>query len=689
MLKKKSYKRYIVTSALPYANGPLHIGHVAGAYLPADIYVRYLRLTAKDVVYICGSDEHGAAITLKAKREGIKPRAIVDRFHRINKKTFENFGISFDIYYRTSDKTHHQTSQNFFTVLNKKNAFVPKESKQYYDQEAKQFLADRYIVGTCPKCSHQSAYGDQCEKCGSSLSPTELINPKSTLTGNRPILKKTTHWYLAMDHHQNWLKIWIEEGILDGVQHHQPQEWRSHVIGQCKSWIAGGLQARAMTRDLDWGVQVPLKEAAGKVLYVWLDAPIGYISATKVWAQENGKHWQDYWQSQDTKLLHFIGKDNIVFHCIIFPILMKIHGDFVLPNNIPANQFLNLESNKLSTSRNWAVWLDDYMNDFPNKQDVLRYVLTSIAPENKDSEFTWKDFQARNNNELVAILGNFVNRIVVLTYDYFQGEVPVCGELLPCDERVFDRIRTTGEKVSNLIESYHFKEAQFEVMNLARFGNKYLADNEPWKLINDDREIVQTIIHICLQIGANLSILLEPFLPHTAEKMRYMLGVRSCSWSEIGKNNLLKPYDSLGKKALLFDKIDDITIELQLQKLEKAAAAAKPSKPIKPEITFEDFSKADIRTATILHAEKIPKTNKLLKITLDTGVDIRTVVSGIAAYYQPEAIIGKQVSLLANLKARKIKGINSQGMILMAEDKDSSLNFIEPSEKVSSGSMIK
>lgn len=684
-------RRTLVTAALPYANGPLHIGHIAGAYLPADIYVRYLRMKGEDVAFVCGSDEHGAAITIRAQKEGITPQQIVDKYHKINKQAFKDFGIAFDIYHRTSAEIHHETAQDFFKVLLEKGNFTVQESEQYFDPEAQQFLADRYIIGTCPKCSNDKAYGDQCEKCGSSLSPTELINPKSTLSGSSPVLKKTKHWYLPMNEHEGWVRDWIVTGKLDGKDHHNPESWRKTVLGQCKSWIDGGLQARAMTRDLDWGVKVPVKGADGKVLYVWLDAPIGYVSATKQWAKDNGKNWEDYWKGDDTRLIHFIGKDNIVFHCIIFPIILKCYGNgFVLPENVPANEFLNLEGDKLSTSRNWAVWLPDYLKDFPGKQDVLRYVLTSIAPESKDSEFTWKDFQARNNNELVAILGNFVNRVVTLTHKYFNGEVPVAGELVVKDEEVIKEVAEFPARIEKLLEEYRFRDAQNELMNLARLGNKYLTDMEPWKLIKHDREVVKTVMNISLQIAANLATLMKPFLPDTSEKLQYMLGLGQVSWRKAGSMKMLYPYDKLGKPTMLFEKIEDPIIEDQIQKLEKSKLASVPAEPVKDPIQFDDFTKLDIRTATILHAEKVAKTKKLLKLTLDTGIDKRTVVSGIAEYYSPEAIVGKKVSLLVNLQPREIKGIKSEGMILMAEDRDGSLSFISPDkDEINNGSTIR
>ncbi len=685
----KEPKRYTVTSALPYANGPLHIGHIAGAYLPADIFVRFLRMKGKDVVYVCGSDEHGAAITIRAQKDRLSPQAVVDRYHQLNKETFERFGIAFDIYHRTSAPIHHETSQDFFTQLHEKGAFVEKESEQYYDEAAGLFLADRYIIGTCPKCGHDEAYGDQCEKCGTSLNPTDLINPVSKISGGTPVLRKTTHWYLPMNEHEEWIRQWIEEGMLDGKLHHNAAAWKNHVKGQCKAWIDGGLQARAMTRDLDWGVKVPLPQAEGKVLYVWLDAPIGYISATKEWAKAQNKSWEHYWRSEDTKLVHFIGKDNIVFHCIIFPIILKMYGGYQLPDNVPANEFLNLEGNKLSTSRNWAVWLHEYLDDFPGKEDVLRYVLTSIAPETKDSEFTWKDFQTRNNSELVAILGNFVNRAVVLTHKYYNGEVPVRCDLVQYDEQVLAALAEFPQKIEELIMAYKFKEAQFEMMNLARLGNKYLADTEPWKLIKTDPDIVKTVLNIALQICANLAIVSRPFLPATSEKLQDMLGLKDLRWEMAGRSDLLYAYDRLGKAVLLFDKIEDDAIEAQRLKLEKTKIAQQPAEAFKPETDYDTFMQMDIRVGTIVHAEKVPKTKKLLHLKIEDGHKVRTVVSGIAEYYQPEEIIGQQVCLLANLAPREIKGIRSEGMILMAEDRDGALCFVQPTAKVLSGSTVR
>ncbi|PWJ36024.1 methionine--tRNA ligase [Sediminitomix flava] len=690
MADNQQFERYTVTAALPYANGPLHIGHIAGAYLPADIYVRSLRQRGEDVVFVCGSDEHGAAITIRAKKEGITPQEIIDKYHNINKTDFENFGISFDMYHRTSEPLHHETAQEFFTKLNDQDKFTLKESEQYYDPKAEQFLADRYITGTCPKCGNENAYGDQCEKCGTSLSPTDLIDPKSQITGETPILKTTKHWYLPMENHEDWLREWIENGKLNGEQLHDPNDWKRTVFGQCKSWLDGGLQARAMTRDLDWGVKVPVEGADGKVMYVWLDAPIGYISATKEWASQNNKDWEKYWKDDKTKLVHFIGKDNIVFHCIIFPILLNAVNDgYILPKNVPANEFLNLEGDKLSTSRNWAVWLNEYLEAFPDKQDVLRYTLTSIAPEAKDSEFTWKDFQAKNNNELVAILGNFFNRTTVLTHKYFDGEIPMRGEITPMEKEIFQKLAEAPAKIQNLIDQYKFKEAQFELMNIARMGNKYLADTEPWKLIKDDKELVATILNVALQISANLAIIMVPFLPNTAEKIRHILGMKELNFKDAGSPDILYAYDKLAPTELLFDKIDDKVIEAQIEKLEKTKLAQTPAEPQKDEATFDDFMKMDIRVGTILKAEKVKKAKKLLQLTVDTGLDQRTIVSGIAEYFEPEDIIGKQVSVLINLAPRKIRGIESQGMILMAEDKDGSLSFVSPTAEVTPGSTIR
>ncbi|MCB0480159.1 MAG: methionine--tRNA ligase [Flavobacteriales bacterium] len=680
----KDYKRYMVTAALPYANGPLHIGHIAGAYLPSDIYVRYLKMLGKDVAFICGSDEHGAAITLKAKKEGTTPQEIVDEFHELNKKAFADFGIAFDKYHRTSDALHHQTAQEFFTVLNEQSVFDQQNSEQYFDEENNQFLADRYITGECPNCHSPNAYGDQCEKCGSVLSPKDLINPKSTLSGKTPVLKETSHWYLPMDKEVEWLKPWIESGTLSGQQHHEASEWRKHVLGQCMSWIDGGLNSRAMTRDLDWGVKVPLANAEGKVLYVWLDAPIGYISATKEWASEQNKNWEDYWKSEDTALIHFIGKDNIVFHCIIFPILLKLHGGLNLPVNVPANQFLNLEGDKLSTSRNWAVWLHEYLADFPGKEDELRYVLTSIAPESKDSEFTWKDYQARVNNELVAILGNFVNRTLVLTNKYYSGIVPEVHSRELAELESLSKLDAKIESAFGLLSEFKFREGLTAAMELARYGNKYLADEEPWKLIKTDPEMVKLVLFHALQISQKLAEVMEPFLPNTSQKILTMLNLKHGQSIMCGHQ--------LAEVSLLFQKIEDDQIQIQIDKLEnnkKMNQVEKPMNPQKDAIQFEDFQKMDIRVGTILYAEKVPKADKLLKLIVDTGLDKRTVVSGIAEHYNASEIIGKKVSVLLNLAPRKIRGIESQGMILMAENKEGVLSFVSPEKEVGSGSEIR
>ncbi len=675
----------IVTSALPYANGPVHIGHLAGAYLPADIYVRFLRMLGEDVVFICGSDEHGVPITLRARKEGITPQQVVDKYHSIIKKSFSDFGIAFDIYHRTSEKIHYETASDFFTVLNNKKIFSEEESEQYYDEEAKTFLADRYITGTCPNCGNPNAYGDQCEKCGKSLSPSDLINPHSQLSGKPPVKKKTKHWYLPLDRFQNeWLEKWI-------LSH--KEDWKNNVFGQCKSWLDQGLQPRAVTRDLDWGVPVPLPDAKGKVLYVWFDAPIGYISATKALFVQRGQPdgWKKYWTG-DSKLIHFIGKDNIVFHCLIFPAMLKAYGNFVLPESVPANEFLNLEGEKISTSRNWAVWLHEYLNDFPGKQDVLRYVLCSTAPENKDNDFTWKDFQARNNNELVAILGNFVNRTLVLTEKYFDGKVPVPGKPNKDDDACIKEIKEAPVRIRDLVLNYRLREALFELMNLARTGNKYLADQEPWKVYPTDPARVQTILYISLEITANLAFIMEPFLPDTSKKLLSMLNLEQGKWEDFHGHRILKEGHQLGKSSLLFEKIEDDSIEKQIKKLmdsKEANAMAATVAPSKAATTFDDFQKMDIRVGTIVSAERIPKTDKLLKLTIDTGIDQRIVVSGIAAFYEPENIIGQQVSILLNLEPRKIKGIESQGMILMAENEKGELAFVAPTKVMGNGGTIR
>ncbi len=674
----KEFKRYMVTSALPYANGPVHIGHLAGVYIPSDIYVRYLRLKGEDVKWVCGSDEHGVPITLKAKKEGITPQEVVNRYHNIIKNSFEEFGISVDIYSGTSKKIHHKTASEFFTKLYNDDKLIEKTTEQYFDTQENQFLADRYIKGTCPKCGNNDAYGDQCEKCGSALSPTELINPKSTISGSELSLKETKHWYLPLDKHEAFLRKWILE---------DHKEWKPNVYGQCKSWLDSGLRARAVTRDLNWGVPVPIPEAKGKVLYVWFDAPIGYISATK----EITDDWEKYWKDPETKLVHFIGKDNIVFHCIIFPAMLKAEGSYILPENVPANAFLNLENDKISTSRNWAVWLHEYLEEFKDKQDVLRYVLTAIAPETRDSDFTWKDFQERNNSELVNIFGNFVNRTLVLTKKYYNKEVPVPGIYKDEDNAVLSEIKLIKGKIEENIENYKFREALKDVMNLARIGNKYLADTEPWHLIKTDPERVKTILYISLQLTASLSVLTEPFLPFSAKKLTNLLNIEKIDWKHAEKA-MIKPGHFINEPALLFQKIEDKEIEFQINKLLKTKEENKKDsielEPIKDTITFDDFQNLDIRTATILDAERIKKTKKLLKITLDTGIDKRIVVSGIAEFYKPEDIIGKQVQVLVNLAPRTLKGIESQGMILMAENSEGKLCFVSPEEKFENGSTI-
>jgi methionyl-tRNA synthetase len=683
-----SKAKYTVTAALPYANGPLHLGHVAGVYLPADIFVRFLRMNDHDVAFICGSDEHGAAITLRAKKEGITPQEIVDKYNGIIGNAFKDFNISFDIFHRTSAEIHHKTSQDFFLKLYENGKFTEETSEQYYDEEYQQFLADRYITGECPKCQNPNAYGDQCEKCGSDLSPTELINPTSTLSGKTPILKTTSHWYLPMQNHEEWLRAWIKEGKLDGVQQHDPKAWRNQVIGQCMSWIDGGLHSRAMTRDLDWGVKVPLPNADGKVLYVWLDAPIGYISATKQWALDNNKNWEDYWKG-DRKLVHFIGKDNIVFHAVIFPILLKDHGDLILPDNVPAYEFLNLEGDKFSTSRNWAVWLHEYIAANPGKEDELKYVLTSIAPETKDSEFTWKEYQTRVNSELADILGNFVNRALVLTQKYYEGKVPQQGELTDYDKEVLAEMKAIPERISKLVYAYKLRDAQAEAMNLARLGNKYLADQEPWKLVKTDEKRVETIMNIALQITANLSIVLQPFLPSTAEKLSQFLNFKTTDWTQAGNPDLLAAGTSTNAPTILFQKIEDSLVETEVAKLQNANAVESNFEPQKDTIDFEDFTKLDIRLGTILEAEKVEKADKLLKLLIDTGIDKRTVVSGIAEHYSPEEVIGKTVQILLNLAPRKIRGIESQGMILMAEDAEGKLSFMTSEKGFEAGGSVK
>lgn len=681
--------KFTITAALPYANGPLHLGHVAGVYLPSDIFTRFLRMNGHDAVFICGSDEHGAAITLRAKKEGITPQEIVDKYDGIIRKAFEDFGISFDIFHRTSSEIHHKTAQDFFTVLEEKGHFTKETSEQYYDEAFDQFLADRYITGTCPNCKNENAYGDQCEKCGSALSPTDLIDPKSTLSGKTPVMRSTSHWYLPMERHEEWLKEWIQNGQLDGKQQHDPKKWRNQVVGQCMSWIDGGLRPRAMTRDLDWGVKVPVKDADGKVLYVWLDAPIGYISATKQWALDHGKNWEDYWTG-DRKLVHFIGKDNIVFHAIIFPILLKSHEGLILPDNVPAYEFLNLEGDKFSTSRNWAVWLHEYIAAYPTKIDELKYVLTSIAPETKDSEFTWKEYQTRINSELADILGNFMNRAMVLTRKNYDGKVPAAGTFTPEDLAVFEQLKEIPTRISSLVYDYKLREAQAEAMNLARLGNKYLQENEPWILIKTDPARVETIMHVALQITANLSIVLQPFLPATAQHISNFLGFHTNDWTQAGNTTLLNAGHQLNDSFILFDKITDEMVETEIAKLTAANAAEETEfEPQKAETSFDEFSKMDIRLGKILEAERVPKADKLLKLLVDTGIDKRTIISGIAEHYTPEEVIGKTVTVLLNLAPRKIRGVESQGMILMAENAKGELSFVSPEKDFEAGGEVR
>ena len=683
---EKNFKRTLVTCALPYANGPVHIGHLAGVYVPADIYVRYLRLRGEDVLYVCGSDEHGVPITIKARQQGCSPQDIVDEYHNIIKDSFEALGIHFDIYGRTSSKVHEENASQFFRKLYDEGKFITRESEQFFDPEANTFLADRYIVGTCPKCGHEGAYGDQCEHCGSTLSPEELINPHSKLSGATPVKKKTTHWYLPLQDYEQWLREWVLEGH---------KEWRSNVYGQVKSWLDGGLQPRAVTRDLDWGVPVPVEGADGKVLYVWFDAPIGYISNTMELLPDS---WEKWWKSPDTRLIHFIGKDNIVFHCIVFPAMLKAYGDgFILPDNVPANEFLNLEGEKISTSRGWAVWAHEYVQDFPGKEDVLRYVLTANAPETKDNDFSWKEFQTRNNSELVAIFGNFVNRAVVLTNKYFEGRVPAEGELQDADREVLDAIPALRESLEKNIDAFRFREALKDAMQIARTGNKYISDSEPWKIAKTDLARTGTILNVCLQLCADLAIAFEPFTPFACGRLRRMLRMETFSWDQLGKTDILPEGHQLGEAELLFEKIDDAAIQKQLDRLDAIRAAreaearaelAKQVAPQKEECTFEDFEKMDIRTATVLEAERVPKTDKLLKLTIDTGIDKRVIVSGIAEYYAPEDMVGKQICILANLKPRVIKGIESKGMILMAKQGDGSMRFVTPQEAVTNGAIV-
>jgi methionyl-tRNA synthetase len=681
-------KRITITAALPYTNGPVHIGHLAGVYVPADIYARYLRGKGKDVAFVCGSDEHGVPITITAKKEGVSPQDVVDKYNGIIKKSFQDFGITFDNYSRTSAAIHHETASEFFKDLDAKGEFVEKVEMQLYDAEANQFLADRFVIGTCPKCGNEESYGDQCEKCGTSHNATDLIHPKSAITGNVPTLKETKHWFLPLDRHESFLKEWILEG--------HKNDWKSNVYGQVKSWIDDGLRPRAVTRDLDWGIPVPAEGGEGKVLYVWFDAPIGYISSTKEWAAKEGKDWEPYWKDKETKLVHFIGKDNIVFHCIIFPAMLKAQGDYILPDNVPANEFLNLEGNKLSTSKNWAVWLHEYLEEFPDKQDVLRYVLTASAPETKDNDFTWKDFQARNNNELVAIFGNFINRVVVLTNKYYEGVVPQPNEFTEIDEQTLEQLKAYPQIISKSIERYRFREALSELMNFARLGNKYLADEEPWKQVKTDPERVQTIMYVALQIAAGLSVLSEPFLPFTSEKLTGMLNLQkgAIAWNEVSeKEVLLVGGHAIGKATLLFAKIEDAEVQKQLDKLAATKLANEAESKVietqKETVTFENFTKMDIRIGTIVEAEKMPKTKKLLVLKVDTGIDIRTIVSGIAESFKPEEIIGQKVAVLVNLAPRKLRGVESQGMILMTDTKEGQLAFLQPSTNaVANGTQV-
>ena len=679
-MEKKDFKRTLVTAALPYANGGVHIGHLAGVYVPADIYVRYLRLRGRDVLFICGSDEHGVPITIRAKKEGVTPQDVCDRYHKLIKESFEKFGISFSIYSRTTSDVHAKTATEFFEKLYEKGEFIEQESEQYFDEEAKTFLADRYIKGECPHCGNPDAYGDQCEKCGKDLSPTELINPHSTISGSKPVLRTTKHWYLPLDKAQPWLEKWILADHSD---------WRSNVVGQCKSWFDMGLKPRAVTRDLDWGIPVPVEGAEGKVMYVWFDAPIGYISNTRELLPND---WEKWWKSQDTRLVHFIGKDNIVFHCIVFPAMLKAEGSYILPDNVPANEFLNLEDDKISTSRNWAVWLHEYVEEFPGKQDVLRYVLTANAPETKDNNFTWKDFQARNNNELVAVYGNFVNRALVLTQKYFGGKVPPCGELTEQDKEIIAEFRDVKTKVEELLEKFRFRDAQKEAMNLARIGNKYLADSEPWKVFKTDPKRVETILNLSLQLVANLAIAFEPFLPFSSEKLRNMINMSDLKWDNLGQTDLLAAGHELNKPELLFEKIEDEVVEAQIKKLEETKkaneAANYKAAPIRADVDIEQFSKMDLRVGTVLECEKVPKADKLLRFLIDDGLEKRQILSGIAKYYKPEDLLGKQVVFIANLPARKLRGLDSQGMILSAVNNDGSLSVVTVDRPVKPGSEV-
>lgn len=679
---KKDFKRTLITAALPYANGPVHIGHLAGVYIPSDIYARYLRLKGEEVLFVCGSDEHGVPVTIKAKKEGVTPQDVVDRYDAIIRQSFADFGITFDIYGRTTSPTHREHAAAIFRTLYDKGEFLEEESEQYYDPEAKQFLADRYITGTCPRCQYDRAYGDQCEHCGSTLNPTDLIHPKSAISGATPELRKTKHWYLPLNKHEDFLRQWILE---------DHKEWKTNVYGQCKSWLDGGLQPRAVSRDLDWGIPVPVEGAEGKVLYVWFDAPIGYISNTKELLPDS---WETWWKSEDTRLLHFIGKDNIVFHCIVFPAMLRAEGSYILPDNVPANEFLNLEGDKISTSRNWAVWLNEYLEDLPGKQDVLRYVLTANAPETKDNDFTWKDYQARNNNELVAVFGNFVNRALVLTAKYFEGRVPARGELTDFDKETLDELGKVRSAIEKELDSFHFREALKEAMNLARLGNKYLADTEPWKLAKTDMDRVATILNISLQLTANLAIAFAPFLPQSSEKLLGMLQISLPAWTDLGRSDLLAVGHQLGQASLLFEKIEDEVIEAQIAKLQATKAANDAAEAKAPavgdDITFDDFTKLDLRVGTVLECQKVPKADKLLQFRIDDGLGGRTIVSGIAQHYSPEELVGKQVCFIANLPPRKLRGIESQGMILSAEDYTTgALRLITPMELLATGSQIK
>lgn len=683
-------KRYTITAALPYTNGPIHIGHLAGVYVPSDIYARYLRLQGKDVAFICGSDEHGVAISMKAKKEGITPQEVIDKYDGIIRKSFEDFGISFDNYSRTSATIHHETASAFFKKMYDEGKFIEEVTEQLYDEQAQQFLADRFVIGTCPKCGNEEAYGDQCEKCGSSWNATDLINPKSTITGTKPVLKSTKHWFLPLNQYDAFLKEWIIEG--------HKNDWKPNVYGQVKSWIDGGLEPRAVTRDLDWGIDVPVEGAEGKKLYVWFDAPIGYISSTKEWAQREGKDWEPYWKGQDTKLVHFIGKDNIVFHCVIFPAMLKAHGDYILPDNVPANEFLNLEGNKLSTSKNWAVWLHEYLLDFPEKQDALRYALTANAPETKDNDFTWKDFQARNNNELAAIYGNFINRVVVLTHKYYNGIVPEPNAFTDVDENTLAELKAYPAVIASSVERYRFREALGELMNVARLGNKYLADEEPWKMVKTDPERVKTQMYVALQIASALATLSEPFLPFTSAKLSKILNIEPNNWNlEFDQWNLTKAGHQIGQAEILFAQIEDSEIQKQIDKLEATKTAnkaetASPKNNIMPQketATFDDFSKIDLRVGTIIEAEKMPKADKLLVLKVDTGIDVRTIVSGIAEHFTPEEVIGKRVTVLVNLAPRALRGVESQGMLLLTNNAEGKLVFVNPeAEGVENGSTI-